>query len=110
VQNGVIYATDAGEIPCSELMATAIYKQSLTFPVRLVTPPPFIPNLPNPFPMQAVPTGMAIGPDNQLYIGQLTGFPFPVGGANVYRFNGTNLEEFATGFTNIIESCFRPRW
>jgi len=108
VQNGVIYATDAGGNSLLRVDGNGNIEAIATFPVRLVTPPPFIPNLPNPFPMQAVPTGMAIGPDNQLYIGQLTGFPFPVGGANVYRFNGTNLEEFATGFTNIIDLAFAP--
>lgn len=108
VQNGVIYATDAGGNSLLRVDGNGAITAIAAFPVRSVTPPPFIPNLPNPFPMQAVPTGMAIGPDNQLYIGQLTGFPFPVGGANVYRFNGTNLEEFATGFTNIIDLAFAP--
>jgi hypothetical protein len=108
VQNDIIYATDAGGNSLLRVDSNGDITAIATFPVRLVTPPPFIPNLPNPFPMQAVPTGIAIGPDNQLYIGQLTGFPFPVGGANVYRFNGTNLEEFATGFTNIIDIAFAP--
>ena len=35
--------------------------------------------------MDAVPTSVTRGPDGALYVGQLTGFPFPVGGANVYR-------------------------
>ena len=37
--------------------------------------------------MQAVPTSVEVGPDGQYYVSQLTGFPFPVGGANVYRVN-----------------------
>ena len=100
VQNGVIYATDAGGNSLLRVDGNGDITAIATFPVLLN------PNLPNP--IEAVPTGIAIGPDNQLYIGQLTGFPFPVGGANVYRFNGTNLEEFATGFTNIIDLAFAP--
>jgi hypothetical protein len=35
--------------------------------------------------MQAVPTSVAVAPDGAYYVGQLTGFPFPVGGARVFR-------------------------
>jgi hypothetical protein len=74
-----------------------------TFPDRLV---PFGPPG-NMIPMQPVPTTVAEGPDGALYIGQLTGFPFPVGGANVYRLvPGGTPEVFATGFTNIIDIAF----
>jgi sugar lactone lactonase YvrE len=75
------------------------------FPPRLV---------PNPFggpdiPMQAVPTTVTRGPDGALYVGQLTGFPFPVGGANVYRVEpGEQPEVVAGGFTNIIDIAFGP--
>ena len=37
------------------------------------------------FPCRRCPTGVVKGPDGALYVSQLTGFPFPVGGANVYR-------------------------
>jgi hypothetical protein len=52
-----------------------------TFPTRTV---------PNPMggadiPMHAVPTSVVEGPDGSLYVGQLTGFPFPAGGASVFR-------------------------
>jgi hypothetical protein len=62
-------------------------------------------------PMDAVPTTVAEGPDGYLYVGQLTGFPFPLGGANVYRIAPHNVPEtapevFATGFTNIIDIAF----
>jgi len=72
-----------------------------------------LPPRPNPLPFgppvfQAVPTGVAIGPDDAYYIGQLTGFPFPPGAANVYRFDpSTNgLTVAHTGFTNIIDLTF----
>lgn len=68
---------------------------------------------PNPLPFgppvyQSVPTSITIGPDGAYYIGQLTGFPFPPGAANVYRFDPTTsvLTEAFTGFTNIIDMTF----
>ncbi len=60
-----------------------------------------------PIPMQPVPTSVAEGPDGALYVGQLTGFPFPVGGANVYRVvPGSAPQVYASGFTNIIGIAF----
>ena len=52
------------------------------FPDRLALAPPFL-GLPpgTQIPMQAVPTAVAEGPDGALYVSQLTGFPFPVGGS-----------------------------
>jgi hypothetical protein len=71
-------------------------------------------SVPSPFPqappiaMQAVPTSIAMGPDHQYYVSQLTGFPFPVGGANVYRVNPRTGAQtvVATGFTNIMDLAF----
>jgi hypothetical protein len=61
-------------------------------------------------PPQAVPTSVVRGPDGALYVGQLTGFPFPPGGANVYRVvPGHDPEVFADGFTNIIDIAFDKR-
>jgi hypothetical protein len=75
---------------------------------RLVDAPPSL-GLPpgTQIPMQAVPTSVVQGPDGALYAGQLTGFPFPVGGANVYRIvPGHEPTVFASGFTNIIDIAF----
>jgi hypothetical protein len=69
-------------------------------------------NVPGPAPgttisMQPVPTSAAEGPDGALYVGQLTGFPFPVGGAAVFRVvQGSAPEVFVDGFTNIIDIAF----
>jgi hypothetical protein len=79
-----------------------------TFPNRLVDAPPFL-GLPpgTQIPMDAVPTSVVQGPDGALYVGQLTGFPFPLGGANVYRIvPGQAPQVFASGFTNIIDVAF----
>ena len=81
-----------------------------TFPNRLVDAPAFL-GLPpgTQIPMDAVPTSVTSGPDGKLYVGQLTGFPFPVGGANVYRINHGVPEVYASGFTNIIDLAFDRR-
>jgi hypothetical protein len=61
-------------------------------------------------PPQAVPTSVVRGPDGALYVGQLTGFPFPPHQANVYRVvPGHDPEVFAGGFTNIIDIAFDKR-
>ncbi|MCC6315151.1 MAG: ScyD/ScyE family protein [Thermomicrobiales bacterium] len=61
-------------------------------------------------PMQSVPDALAMGPDGSLYIGELTGFPFVSGGANVYRVHvdGGDAVLHADGFTNIIGVAFGP--
>ena len=80
------------------------------FPDRMVDAPPFLGLPPGAqIPMQAVPNAVTVGPDGALYVGELTGFPFPVGGANVYRVvPGQDPEVFAAGFTNIIDLAFDP--
>ena len=74
------------------------------FPDRLVQ---------NPFgadqiPMQAVPTSVVKGPGRDYFMSQLTGFPFPVGAANVYRVDRKtgDAEVLASGFTNIMDLAF----
>jgi glucose/arabinose dehydrogenase len=62
-------------------------------------------------PMQAVPTTVAVRPkDPNVYVGQLTGFPFPPGAANVWAVapDGTKTL-YATGFTNIIDIAWGPK-
>ncbi len=72
-----------------------------------------LPAKPNPLPFgppvyQSVPTSITVGPDGAYYIGQLTGFPFPPGAANIFRFDPTTLAitEAFSGFTNIIDLTF----
>jgi hypothetical protein len=70
-------------------------------------PSPTLP--PGQMPMQSVPTNVVRGPDGALYVSELTGFPFPVGGARVYRVvpgSGATPTVFAEGFTNIIDLEF----
>jgi len=58
-----------------------------------------------------VPTAITTGPDGTLYLGQLTGAPFPDGAAKVYRFLPGSLPDQAlvpvcTGFKAIISLAF----
>jgi hypothetical protein len=98
--DGLVIA-DAGGNDVVQLSAGTISTLAV-FPNVLV---PFGPPG-NMIPMQAVPTAVAIGPDDALYVGQLTGFPFPVGAASVYRLNGATPEVFADNFTNIVDIAF----
>jgi hypothetical protein len=80
------------------------------FPQRLVPAPDFL-GLPpgSEIPMDSVPTSVTRGPDGAYYVGELTGFPFPLHGARVYRVVPGNAPEvYAEGFTNIIDIEFGP--
>ena len=59
-------------------------------------------------PMDAVPTAATYGPDGALYVSQLTGFPFPVGGASIWRLapGEKTPTKWATGLTNVTDLAF----
>jgi len=48
-----------------------------------------------------VPTAIEIGPDGDIYVGFLTGFPFPEGGSRVERWSGGELVETYEGLTAV---------
>jgi hypothetical protein len=78
--------------------------------VRVLSLFPNIPT-PSPFgtiPMNAVPTGVVRGPDGAYYMSQLTGFPFPLGGAKVFRVDPRTgaATTYATGLTNAMDLAF----
>lgn len=55
-------------------------------------------------PIQSVPTSVAHAPGGGYYVGQLTGFPFPVGGASVWHVKrGEAPTAVASGFTQITD-------
>jgi hypothetical protein len=54
----------------------------------------------------SVPTVVVRGPDGMLYVGELTGFPFPSGAARIYRIVGGTAEVWRTGFTMIVDMVF----
>jgi hypothetical protein len=101
---GHLVFTDAGGNSLNEVAANGSISNLAAFFDRVV---PFAGGQVS---MQAVPTTVAKGPDGAFYVGQLTGFPFPAGGANVYRVpaDGGSPEVFASGFTKIIDIAFGP--
>lgn len=103
IQNNTAFVVDAGG---NDLFSVNLNNNQLdlktVFPKRIV---------PNPLgggdiPMEPVPTSVVIGPDDELYVSELTGFPFPKGGARIYKLNGSQPEVFADGFTNVIDFAF----
>jgi sugar lactone lactonase YvrE len=89
--------TDAGGNALNELAASGKISNLAVFPTVGGT-------------AQAVPTGLAQGPDGAFYVGQLTGFPFPANQANVYRVpaDGGTPTVFRDQFTKIIDLAFGP--
>jgi len=95
------YVADAG--------GNTILKTSQNGTIELiVSPPPRILGTDPDY--ESVPTAVLEGHDGSFYIGELTGFPYHPGTARVLRFvpgfhapKGQPLEEFAVGFTNIID-------
>jgi hypothetical protein len=74
--------------------------------------------LPPAIPAQAVSTSIAIGPDGYYYAGELKGFPAPTGRSKIWRINPSarhvtcgaspDCQEFASGFTSIVDLAFGP--
>ncbi len=59
------------------------------------------------FPVAPVPTSVTRGPDGAFYVGQLTGFPFVEGAANILRVSrGGNVTVHASGLTNVVDLAF----
>jgi hypothetical protein len=112
VHGGFIVADAAG----NDVLGVNFKKQISTlavFPDTQVPAPPFIQPPPpgGTIPMQAVPTTVAVRPhDPNIYVGQLTGFPFPLNGASVWAIkpDGSTFM-YATGFTNIVDIAWGPK-
>jgi hypothetical protein len=63
-----------------------------------------------PVSMQSVPDAVANAPGGGYYVGELTGFPFPVGAARVYHVaNSSKPTVYAQGFTNIVDVAVGPK-
>ncbi len=97
-----------------ELVSTANVKSLFGCPFG----PPDICFLPPMIPAQAVPTSVAIGPDGAYYVGELKGFPAPIGESQVWRIEPGTLHAecgispactvVADGFTSIVDLTFGP--
>lgn len=95
---GGLLVTDAGANALLNVAPNGTITTVATFPGR---------DIGGGFPSDAVPTGLAIGPDGNYYVGQLAGFPFTPGAAQVYQVtpDGTTTV-YASGFTHISSLAF----
>ena len=92
---------DAGGNSLVRVTANGSTSLEALFPPTFVDPPPFIP-APGQIPMQAVPTSVEVN-DGAILVSQLTGFPFPVGAANIFDVSSGSPIPALTGFTNVID-------
>ncbi len=98
---------DAGGNSLIEVSNDGQIRTAAVFPDRIVPYPPMFGG--GEGPMQAVPTSVTQGPDGAIYVGQLTGFPFIPGSANVDRLTPRQGPQvFASGFTAIHDIAFGP--
>lgn len=97
---GSTLVTDAGGNSVLRIAADGAISTVATFASRA---------LGGPFPTDPVPTGIAVGPDGSIYVGELTGFPFVPGASRIHRIApGGSSEVFATGFTQVTDLAFAP--
>jgi hypothetical protein len=62
---------------------------------------------PDPVPYQSVPTDIVKGPDGAYYVSELTGFPFIVGAARIWRIvPGHKPHVWANNLTNVTSLAF----
>lgn len=66
-----------------------------------------VPGQPDKVALQSVSTGGAIGPDGALYVGEYTGFPYPLDAARIFRIGEDGeVNVFAEGFNYITDIQF----
>jgi hypothetical protein len=108
--NPVDVLPDRGGYIVADAGSNTLLRVSRRGAVRVLS---LFPNVDTPGPqgtvaMNAVPTGVVKGRDGRYYVSQLTGFPFPVGGANVFRVDPRSgaVTTYASGFTNAMDLDF----
>lgn len=107
VQGSEVLIVDAGAnvLLKTDRGGNSLSLETLFDQIRLF-PNPGIPGLPDPLPMQQVPTTITISPEGNLYVAELTGLPFPVGEARIFEVQGSQFTQFLTGFTNLVDIDF----
>ena len=102
---GRILVTDAGGNDLLSVNRRGRVKTLAVFPFGQTLAPPFLGLPPGAqIPYQPVPTGVVRGRDGAAYVGQLTGFPFAVGAANVYRVKGAGTPTVqVSGLTTVLD-------
>ena len=109
--NGTIYVVDAGGNTVYRVNPTTGAAEVLAVIPGLPSPPGAQPN-----ParggrneLDPVPTGIAVGADGNLYVGLLSGAPFPEGAAKVLRITPSGqISDFATGLTAVTGVAVGP--
>ncbi|HWT26179.1 MAG TPA: ScyD/ScyE family protein [Solirubrobacteraceae bacterium] len=105
---GQILVTDAGGNTLLAVNREGEVSTVSVFPFGQALAPPFLNQPPGTqIPYQPVPTGV-VRSEGRIYVGQLTGFPFPVAGANVYRLRGGARAVQARNFTTITDVAAAP--
>jgi len=103
--DGRLLAIDAGGNDLLEVSPTGVVSLVTLFPVGPPAPLPGPPGGPQSTP-QPVPTAVAESPDGDLFVTELTGFPFPAGGADVFSVEGTTNAVAESGFSALIDLAF----
>ncbi|MCM4079709.1 ScyD/ScyE family protein [Actinoplanes sp. TRM88002] len=109
-RRGRVYVTEGDTLV--RLLPRGRRSTVASFPSRLVPAPERLPDgtpRGTPVRMRPVPTAVAQGPDGALYVGELTGYPFPPGRARVWRVvPGRPPEVYAGGFTAVTDLAWGP--
>jgi hypothetical protein len=101
-----------------ELVPTSNAKKLVGCPNPPVPEDAEICGLPDMIPTEAVPTSVAVGPDGSFYVGELKGFPFPLGESRIWKIDrdardvqcgeSPKCKVVFDGFTSIIDLAFGP--
>lgn len=104
-----ILAVDAGGNDVLRIDAEGGIALEALLPVGMAEAPPFVPVPPGTeIPYQPVPTAIDLDLEGTPLVSELTGFPFPVGGASIYDVAGEEPAPVADGFTNILDIDVAP--
>jgi hypothetical protein len=102
---GTLLVADAGGNTVLEVSRRGRVRVLSLFP-NIPQPNPFVPGAI--VQMNAVPTGIVAGPGGAYYMSQLTGFPFPLRGAKIFKIDPRTgaYTTYASGFTNVMDLDF----
>lgn len=113
--DGNLYVADAGANalyrvnPNSGQTSLVTIFPGITLPPGAPFPPGGNPGRGGRAELDPVPTGVALGPDGRIYVGYLSGGPFPEGAAKVVRVGPDGgLTDAAVGLTAVVDVAVGP--
>ena len=122
LSNGNALVTDSAANSVLRITPSGKIKMVARLPHEMVaTDMVGAPGMPPMLPTEAVPTGITVGPDGHIYVGELKGFPFRPGSSRIWRIdpNATNAvcsadpavkarrcQAWGSGFTSIASIAF----